>query len=178
MHSFAPSEERFSDTQELLVPWTLDRIRSVFSEKLASVTSCALDKQITMVFPDQGLVDCLITFPIELEKAEQLMRAWFGMQQFQLVDEHLLLEDKEGHLITVDAIKGIKYNGVGDTDHVAELGESILPYIRESRVWQAENLKGNTKTVGTSVSVSKAACHLNLTVGLRAGTEISRKLLK
>ena len=135
-----------------------------------------LNAAVTMDFPLQGLVDCLMSLAIHPSKVEYLTMALFKVKV-----------ESVGHVRYIILIGGVRLTpnpeitlkGVSDEAIIRVFGPEIYEAITASGIRKKELEEGNDITEGVSMiltSRSSEGAIINLSLDLRGGAQIQNKL--
>jgi hypothetical protein len=135
-----------------------------------------LKAAVTMDFPLQGLVDCLMSLAIHPSKVEYLAIALFKVQV-----------ESVGHVRYVTLTGGVRLTpnpeitlkGVSNEAIIRVFGPEIHEAITASRMRKKELEEGNDVTEGVSMiltSSSDEGAIINLSLGVKGGVQIRKKL--
>ncbi|KAA8652767.1 uncharacterized protein ATNIH1004_001672 [Aspergillus tanneri] len=138
--------------------------------------STCLKAAVTMDFPFDGLVDCLMSLAIDQSKVEYLAMALFNLHVESAGQVRYLILNEGAKVIPNP---DITLKGVLDDAIIRILGPDIHSAIRASRMRRKELEEGNRVTECVSMIITNKANEgaiINLSLGLKDGAQIQNKL--
>jgi hypothetical protein len=145
-------------------------------DTVQSEGSTCLKAAVTMDFPFNGLVDCLMSLAISPSKVEYLAMALFGVH-VESAGQVRYVVLKEGLKIIPNPDMTLK--GTRDDAIISVLGKEIYEGIRASRMRGKELEEGNRITECVSMMLTSRpdeGAIINLSLGLKGGSRIQSKL--
>ena len=131
---------------------------------------------VTMDFPFDGLVDCLMSLAIHQSKVGYLAMALFKVH-VELVGQVRYVIAKEGAKLIPNPEMTLK--GAQDDAIIRVFGPEIYGAIKTSRMREKELEEGNLVTECVSMIItsrSDEGAIINLSLGLKGGAQIQNKL--
>jgi hypothetical protein len=132
-----------------------------------------LKAAVTMDFPFEGLVDCLMSLAIHESKVEYLAMALFNVQV-----------ESVGHVRYVTLTGGarlisnaeVTLKGAQDNAIISVFGPEVYKAVATSRMRKREIEEGKDITEGVSMILSSTGDIINLSLGVKGGVQIRTKL--
>jgi hypothetical protein len=164
---------------------SLDGIAEVFDAQMcAAIRTDTFDgaetaqAAVTMTFPSQGLVDCVLSLAIHASEVEHLALRLFRV--------HVKVAGGIRHVFLREGVRlfpnpDVTLKGVPDEIVTELFGPEIHAAITASRMRNKELEEGNHATECVSMilpSDTREGAFINLSVGIKGGIQIRQKLYK
>ncbi|OAA50234.1 hypothetical protein ISF_09364 [Cordyceps fumosorosea ARSEF 2679] len=141
--------------------WSRQAITAGFGEQFANATACAEGRDITIIFPANPALDCVVSFPLDLPTAKSLADALFNIV-VNFPGETLSVDDKI--MLTCDPTGiGLRRQAEGPITRV--LGKRVWEYTQNCQTRQLEKYSGNG-TDCVCLSITEKHSTLNVCVAL------------